>query len=95
MMGQDNPNGPTPGLSGRDLLAQPVAGKLPGNTAPGVILNILALLAGLAGLASLSQATTGVGLICVACLLAVFARMAQARYMHEQIMHRLSERSSL
>ena len=42
------------------------------------LLIVLAVLAGVAGLASLSQATTGVGVICGGCLLAIFGRIAQA-----------------
>lgn len=44
----------------------------------GVVLLILSVLAGIGGLLSLSNATTGVGLIGFACLLAIWARIAQA-----------------
>ena len=39
-----------------------------------------ALVVALAGVALLSQATTGVGLIAIACLLGILARIAQAAY---------------
>jgi hypothetical protein len=80
--------------NGRDLLANPVkATRLPGNTTISVVLVIVALLAALLGLAQLSNATMGVGLICAGCLLAVCARIAQARYQHVQLLHVLGDRS--
>lgn len=47
-----------------------------------MFLSVLAVLAGLAGLAQLSQATLGVGLLALACLLAIFARINQATQYH-------------
>ena len=49
------------------------------------LLIVLAVLAGVAGLASLSQATTGVGVICGGCLLAIFGRIAQATQQHKEL----------
>jgi uncharacterized paraquat-inducible protein A len=43
-----------------------------------VVLIILSVLISLGGLVLLTQATQGVGLICFACLLAIFTRIAQA-----------------
>ena len=54
-----------------------------------IVLGIVALLASFVGLLFLSQATTGVGIICGACLLAIFARMAQASDHHQEICRRL------
>ena len=54
-----------------------------------IILGIVALLASVVGLLNLTQATTGVGFICGACLLAIFARMAQASDHHLEICRRL------
>lgn len=48
-----------------------------------IVLVVVALLAGVIGLLFMSQATTGVGLICFACLLAILARMAQAHEHHK------------
>lgn len=42
------------------------------------LLIVLSILALVGGLASLSQATLGVGLVAVACLFAIHARIAQA-----------------
>jgi hypothetical protein len=42
------------------------------------LLVILALLIAVGATASLTQATLGVGLVALACLLAIFARLAQA-----------------
>jgi len=48
------------------------------------LLVFLGVVAGVLGLASLSQATAGVGGIAFGCLLAIFARMAQASAHHQQ-----------
>ena len=50
-----------------------------------VLLRIVALVVGFVGLANLTEATKGVGIICGACLLAIFARMAQASEHHDEI----------
>lgn len=50
-----------------------------------VVLIVLSVLAGLVGLAYMTQATTGVGIICGACLLAIFARIAQASDHHREL----------
>lgn len=42
------------------------------------ILTVVSVLAGVGGLISLSEATLGVGLIAFACLLGIWARIAQA-----------------
>ena len=55
------------------------------------ILVVLALLAGVAGLVSLSQATLGVGVMGMACLLAIFARIVQASDQHGELKKRLGE----
>ena len=65
--------------------------RLPGNTAASVLLIVVAIVAGLLGLAQLSNATMGVGLICAGCLVAVLARIAQARYQHLQLLHVLQK----
>jgi len=57
-----------------------------------IVLVILAILAGLYGLASLSQATLGVGIICGGCLLAIFARIAQAAQQHKALKQAVAER---
>lgn len=47
-----------------------------------ILLVVGAVLLGLAGLLELSQATLGVGLIALACLLAILARIEQATRQH-------------
>lgn len=42
------------------------------------VLVIIAILIAGAGAMSLTQATLGVGLICIGCLIAIFARIVQA-----------------
>ena len=51
----------------------------------------LALLALFAGVLSLTQATWGVGLIGVACFLAVLTRLAQAERQQKQLMAALAK----
>ena len=53
----------------------------------------LAVLVGLAGLLFLSNATTGVGVICFACLFAIFARIAQAEEQHKELKRLLDRRA--
>lgn len=48
------------------------------------LLVIIALVAALAGLLLASQATAGVAVVGVGCIMAIFARMAQASVHHEQ-----------
>ena len=43
-----------------------------------VLMIILSLLSAVIGVFSLSEATMGVGVICLACLIAIYARIAQA-----------------
>jgi hypothetical protein len=43
---------------------------------------VLAVLGGIVGFMFLSQATTGVGIIALACLIAIVARIAQAAEQH-------------
>jgi hypothetical protein len=50
-----------------------------------IALIILALLACGVGVVELSQVTTGVGIICGACLLAILARIAQASAHADQL----------
>ena len=52
------------------------------------ILALLAMALGTIGFLLLAQATTGVGLIGLACLLAIFARLAQASSHHNEAMCR-------
>jgi len=54
---------------------------------------VLALLAGFGGLMFLSNATTGVGVICFACLFAILARIAQAAEQHKELKSVLEIRS--
>jgi hypothetical protein len=50
------------------------------------VLVAAAVLVGVVGLLLMSNATAGVGVICFACLLAVFARMTQAHRQHADLM---------
>jgi hypothetical protein len=52
----------------------------------------LSLIAGFAGLMSLSEATMGVGIIGLACLFGIFARIEQARAQHYKLMGSLKNR---
>ena len=47
---------------------------------------VLALLAGIVGFMFLSQATTGVGIIALACLVAILARVVQAAEQHKELL---------
>lgn len=51
-----------------------------------VLMVILSALAAIVGAASLSNATAGVGGLAFACLLAIFARIAQAGTQHAALM---------
>ncbi len=55
------------------------------------LLILVAILTAVGGLLFLSQATTGVGIIGIACLLAIFARLAQASDQHKKAMQTLEE----
>jgi len=57
------------------------------------VLIILALLVGAAGVLSLTKATLGVGLLALACLLAIFARIAQASAHHDKLVQALERRT--
>lgn len=48
------------------------------------ILVLVAALAGVVGLLFSSQATSGVAIVAFACLLAIFARIAQAAHQHQK-----------
>jgi hypothetical protein len=50
-----------------------------------VRLVLVALAIGAFGALSLSQATLGVGIICLACLLGILGRIAQAYEQHKEI----------
>jgi hypothetical protein len=73
-----------PGPSGRALLAPEE--RIAGTPPSAVLLIILAVLAGLFGIAGASRATGGVAGIAFACLLAIFARIAQASAHHKAMM---------
>ena len=51
----------------------------------GLILVLLSLLATIIGFLTLTQATMGVGILAVACILAIFARIAQADAQHKEL----------
>jgi membrane-bound ClpP family serine protease len=53
------------------------------------ILVLVAVLGLLVGVTSLSNATAGVGIIGAACLLAIFARIAQAGQQHDRLIKAL------
>lgn len=53
---------------------------------------VLALLGGIIGFMSLSQATTGVGIIALASLVAILARIAQSAEQHKELLHKLGQR---
>lgn len=53
------------------------------------VLLILAIIAGVIGVLMLSEATSGVGLVCLGCLLAVLGRILQASEHHRDAMRRL------
>jgi hypothetical protein len=59
-----------------------------GIPAGSIVLLLIALLAAGIGFISLSEATMGVGMIAVACLLAIIARIMQATAFHTEIMRR-------
>ncbi len=48
----------------------------------------------IAGALTLSEATTGVGLLCGACLLGILARLAQASTHHRQLLRALEQRDT-
>ena len=50
-----------------------------------IILAVLAIVVGGFGTLSLSQATLGVGLLSLACLLGIFARLLQAEQQHREL----------
>lgn len=56
-----------------------------------VLLVILAILIALGAAASLTQATVGVGLMALACLVAIFARLAQASGHHAELKRLIGE----
>ena len=74
------------GLGGSAALAQRPKGT--GMSAGAILFTLLAVLLAMFGAASLSQATAGVGVLCLALLLAIFARMAQAAGHHREMMNR-------
>jgi zinc-ribbon domain len=83
------------GLSGSDLLAPRdlLAPKPPEALSIGSILLLgLAFLLLPVGLLFISQATFGVGVLIVACLLAIAARIAQAGAHHKALMYELTKR---
>jgi len=57
-----------------------------------IILFIISIVIGIAGLIFLSEATTGVGLIGLACLFGIFARIAQAASNNNKIIKLLKNR---
>ncbi|MGD1146939.1 MAG: hypothetical protein ABR961_03180 [Thermoanaerobaculaceae bacterium] len=59
-----------------------------------VVLILVALLAVLGGLMSLSQATIGVGIVALACFLAILARIAQAKEQHAELKRLLEQRTA-
>jgi len=74
------------GLIGKTRLV-PGAGARPTTVSGGAIVLILvAVVAAIVGAGSLSNATVGVGLMAAACLLAIFARIAQAGTHHREVM---------
>lgn len=48
------------------------------------VLLVLSVIAAVFGLLSLSEATMGVGVLALACLLGIFARIAQAHQHHQE-----------
>jgi hypothetical protein len=56
-----------------------------------IILVIAALVAGTIGIFSLSDATLGVGIICLACLTAILARLAQAAMHQKELIQTLRQ----
>lgn len=50
-----------------------------------MLLVILAILIALGAVLNLTQATVGVGLMALACLVAIFARLAQATVQHAEL----------
>ena len=54
---------------------------------------LFAMLLALIGGLNLTVATAGAGTICGACFVAILARMAQAEYLHKQILKQLAQRS--
>ncbi len=82
-------------LSGVALLAADARPKIQqgsGKLAQGA--GIFALLLAIAGALTLSEATTGVGLLCGACLLGILARLAQASTHHRQLLRALEQRDT-
>jgi hypothetical protein len=59
-----------------------------GIPAGSIVLLLIALVVAALGFVSLTQATMGVGLIAVACLLGIIARIMQATAFHTEIMRR-------
>jgi len=59
-----------------------------------ILLVLLALLIGPAGFMLLSNATTGVGVIALACLFAILARIAQAAEQHKELKNLLDQAAS-
>ena len=57
-----------------------------------VLLVILAILIALGAAANLTQATLGVGLMALACLFAIFARLAHATMQHAALKRLLAEK---
>lgn len=57
----------------------------------GVILLLISMLVGITGFLFLSEATMGVGIIGVAALLGVYARIAQADAHHKKVKRLLEE----
>ncbi len=56
-----------------------------------VFLTIIAFLAVLIGTFQLTQATVGVGIICIGCATAIFARIAQESAHHKQLLNKISD----
>lgn len=59
------------------------------------ILTLLAIVAGLVGLFFLSEATMGVGIMGLACLFGILARIAQADKHHKELKNMRAENSDM
>jgi Na+-driven multidrug efflux pump len=72
------------------------AARRPGGSPLATVLSLLAVLVGFYGVASASLATSGVAAVGLACLVAIFARMAQAATQHAELarwLHRHDEKA--
>lgn len=59
------------------------------------ILTLLAILTGFVGLFFLTEATTGVGIIGLACLFGILARLSQAGKQHKELKGMLEKQKDL